>query len=162
MIQLYKFTAQRPNRATVTCDIGLVRNQNMDKAPDAICGLVSFDLPLLQHLPGVSQTCIDHGVQNFILGLEVIVKIAARNPQHIRYVRKRGVRVASSIKQLIGSLNDVIASCRLDHNNTSSVNRDAKNRQLEYSLRQNEYTSWLRCRHRTSRPEKSRTAILHN
>ena len=77
MIQLRKLGTQRPNRAAVSFYLGPVGEQNMDKAPDAIRRMFPFDFPLLQHLSGISQTHIDHGIQNFILGFEVIVKIAA-------------------------------------------------------------------------------------
>jgi len=77
VIQLRKFAAQRANRAAVTFDVSAVRDQNVDKAPDAICGLFSFDFPLMQNLPRVSQTSIDYGIQDFVLGLEVKVKVAA-------------------------------------------------------------------------------------
>jgi hypothetical protein len=103
MIQLRELSAQRAHRATVTFDVGTVRDQNMDKAPDAVCGLLPFDFPLLQHFPGISQTHIDHGIQNFILGLEVKVKIAARDLHDIRNVRERGMLVTLPIEQLIGS-----------------------------------------------------------
>jgi hypothetical protein len=87
----------------------------MDKAPDAIRGLFPFDFPLRQHIPGISQARIDHGIQYFILGFEVIVKIAARDLHGIRNVRERGMLVTLPIEQLVGSFNNVIACCLVAH-----------------------------------------------
>src|SRR5262245_54488262 len=97
----------------------------MDEAPDAIRGSLSLDFPLLQHLPGVGHARIDHSIQNFILGLEVIIKIAARDLHSVRNVRERGVLVALPVEQPIGSFNNVIAGCLVAHENACSPSRAA-------------------------------------
>ena len=126
MIQLRKLAAQRADRTAVTFYVGPVRDQNMDEAPDAICGLFPFEFPLLEHLPSITQTRIDHGVKNFIFGFEVIVKIAARDLQDIRNVRERGVLVTLPISQLIGSLDNVIAGCPVVHENVTQADRASR------------------------------------
>jgi hypothetical protein len=112
MIQLRELHAQRANRAAVTFYFGPVHDQNVNKVPDAIRGLLPFDFPLLQHLPGIRQTHIDHGIQNFVLGFEVIVKIAARDLYDIRNVRERGMLVI--LEQIVDAA-DHIGSINVEH-----------------------------------------------
>jgi hypothetical protein len=115
MTQLRKLSAKRANRAAGAFDVGSVRYQDMNKTSDAICRLLPFNFPPFQHLPGISQTRINHRIQDFILGLEVKIEIAARDLHDIRDICERGMLVTLPIEQMIGSFNDVIAGCPVVH-----------------------------------------------
>jgi hypothetical protein len=113
--KLRKLPAQRADRAAVAFDVGTVGDQDMDEAADAVFGVFPIDLPPLQHGPRVGQPRADHGIQNLVLGFEVIVEIAARNPHRIGDVRERGVLVALPIEQPIGRFDDLIPGCLVAH-----------------------------------------------
>ena len=115
MIELRKLGAQRADRATEQHDLGPVHDQNFNEAADAFRRRLSVDLPLAQHFPRVRETPIDHRVQNFVLGFEVVVKVAARDVQSLRDVGERGVIVTLPIEQLIGCLNDPVSRCHVCH-----------------------------------------------
>jgi hypothetical protein len=66
---------QCANRSSVTFYFYPVADQDMDKAADVILGLLAFNFPLIQHLLCIHQMHIDHGIQNFILGFKMIVKL---------------------------------------------------------------------------------------
>jgi hypothetical protein len=98
----------------------------MDEAPDSIRGVVPVRLPLLQHALGIRQTMADDGVQNLVLGFEVVVEVAARYLHDIGDVRERGMFVTAVIEQLISRFDNLIAGCPIAHENSFQRRQLAK------------------------------------
>jgi hypothetical protein len=115
MCELRQLGAQCSDRAAIALYVGPVRNQDVDESSDSISGLLALGLPARQHLPRGGEACRDDGVQDLVLGFEVMVEIAARDPHDIRNIREGRVLVALPIEQLVGGLYDVIPGRLVAH-----------------------------------------------
>lgn len=121
MTELRELAAQSAHGAAESLDVRAIRNENINEAPDTICRLVTLNLPLSQHLACVGETSADDRVQDFILGLEVMVEITSRDIDGCRDVRKRCVLEALPIEQSISRRDDLLASCPVVHDDSPAT-----------------------------------------
>jgi hypothetical protein len=70
---------------------------------------------LRQHVARLAKARGNHRIQNFVLGLEVMIEIAARNVHHLRNVGERSGLETSRVEQLVRSVHDLLAGGLVGH-----------------------------------------------
>src|SRR5688572_3198382 len=126
MTEFRKLRGQGADRAAVALDVGAVGNQHVNEAADAIPRLFSIRVPSIQHPLGVDETLDNQRVQDVVLGLEVVIEVAARDLYVIRDVRERSVLVALTIEQVVGGFDDLVAGGLVAHDRPGGLGRSSK------------------------------------
>jgi hypothetical protein len=65
-----------PHRAPVILDVCAVHDDDVDVTADPARGSRLLSLPLPEHPAALGDAGVDHGGEEFVLALEVIVKVA--------------------------------------------------------------------------------------
>lgn len=77
VVELGQFRAQRSDRATEGHDLGAIGDQQTDERQDTVARRRPLGLPIVEHLACPLLPARDHRIQDRVLGLEVMVEIAA-------------------------------------------------------------------------------------
>ena len=107
--------AQGAHRAAVALDIRSIDEQDVDEAADSSGGRGALELPSLEHLACLGKPALDGGVEDVVLGFEVVVEVAARDLHRLGDVGERRVREALPIEELVGSFHDLVSRRLVAH-----------------------------------------------
>ena len=78
------------------------------KQTDPVRWPVGLVFPARQHGAGGGQPSLDHGIENLVLGAEVVIEISARDPHRFGDIGEGGVVVTLPIDQVVGRVDDLL------------------------------------------------------
>ena len=96
-----QFGTQGSDRAATARQGSAVHNLDVYKSAEALLGGACFT-EVLQQVLESRNAQLNNGVANLVLGLEVVVDVAQRNPSLLRNVSNRGAAESIEIGGLFG------------------------------------------------------------
>jgi hypothetical protein len=115
MVELRQLVAQRAHRTAETHDLGAVDGQDVDEASDPLGRVAPLRLPLVEQRAPRRQPSVDHGRQDLVLRLEIVVEVPARDADGGGDVGEGGRIVAAFVEQPVRHLDDRVARLRSGH-----------------------------------------------
>ena len=112
MVELGQFRAQRAHRAAMPLDVAAVAHQHADETTQPPEWRVGFAGPVLEHRLRPGRAQCDHRGEDFVLALEVVVEVAARQADLPRDVGERCFPETLPVEQGVGGFDDAFARAR--------------------------------------------------
>ncbi|MPL84736.1 hypothetical protein SDC9_30701 [bioreactor metagenome] len=115
VVELGEFGTQRSDRAAEGHDLRAIGDQHADETQDALSRAAAGGLPAVEHLARSRHPARNDGLEDLVLGLEMVIEIPARDANRRGDVGKGRGFEAAFVEQEIRFLDDEVSGGTAGH-----------------------------------------------